>query len=72
MAIVCPYCYKTFACDGHGLATKHARDGPRTYPFRFRHRGRDSTREMWRPRFSGMELMTATTRELSERHLLIF
>ena len=72
LTVVCPYCYKTFACNGQGLATKHARDCPRTYPFRFQNMGRDSVREMWRRRYSGMELMTATTRELSERHLLIF
>ena len=73
LAVVCPYCYKTFACDGRGLATLHAKYCPRTYPFRFRHVGRDSADKMWRRRY-GMDLMTATTRKLSERcyTLLLF
>ena len=73
LAVVCPYCYKAFASDGRGLGTLHAKYCPRTYPFRFRHVGRESAREMWRRRY-GMDLMTVTTRELSERRytLLLF
>ena len=73
LAVVCPYCYKEFACDGWGLSTLHVRDCPRTYPFRFRHVGPESKREMWRRRY-GIDLMTATTRDLLERQptLLLF
>ena len=73
LAVVCPYCYKQFACDGRGLSELHVRDCPRTYPFRFRHLGPESKREMWRRRY-GLDLMRATTRDLSERQptLLLF
>ena len=70
LTVVCPYCYKEFACDGGGLSTLHVRDCPRTYPFRFRHVGPESKREMWRRRY-GIDLMTATTRDLFERQLTL-
>ena len=59
--------------DGWGLSTLHVRGCPRTYPFRFRHVGPESKREMWR-RHYGIDLMTATTRDLFEQQptLLLF
>ena len=67
LAVVCPHGYKVFACNGRGLRTLHAKYCPRTYPFRFRHVGRDSLHEMWHRR-CGTDLMTAMTQELSEQH----
>ena len=62
LAVVCPYCYKTFACDGRGLATLHAKYCPRTYPFRL---GNDE-------HFHGPTTQTNHLRTLSHTFMHLF
>ena len=67
--MACPYCYRTFRNNGMGLGTAHARTCPKTYRWRLRHFGRASVREAWFHKYN-IRILTATTKELSEKDVI--